>query len=79
MQKRGLTIAEAAAYAGLSESGFREWVRKGLVPGPWPGTRRYDRHALDAALDRISGVTNTKSAYDEWKVKHATANPPETH
>jgi excisionase family DNA binding protein len=74
-QKRGLTLAEAANYAGVSRSAFRDWVLKGRVPGPWPGTHRYDRRALDTALDRISGLqAATLSPYDDWKVKRAAAH-----
>jgi hypothetical protein len=31
---------------------FDEWVRRGIVPGPIAGTRRWDRKAIDAALDK---------------------------
>ena len=50
---RLLAREEAAAYCDLSPSGFDTWVRAGRLPGPIPGTRRYDRKALDAALDRL--------------------------
>ena len=71
-QRRGLTLAEAAQHAGVSQSAFRDWVRKGKVPGSWPGTRRYDRWALDMALDRMSGLkTAPSSAYQDWKVRRA--------
>ncbi len=71
MSKRGLTLAEAADLVGISQSTFCAWVRKGLVPGPWPGTRKYDRKALEQALDKLSdiAVTNSHSAYDDWKAK----------
>ena len=74
MQKRGLTLSEAAEYAGVSQSAFRDWVQKGIVPGPWEGTHRYDRRALDAALDRVSGLKAAASAYDDWKVRRAAAD-----
>lgn len=79
LQKRGITLEEAAEYTGLSPSGYRDWVRKGLLPGPWPGTRRYDRKAIDVALDRLSGLSTSStgaSAYDDWKMKHAAISPP---
>jgi hypothetical protein len=60
MVARGLSIDEAAAYAGCrTVSAFRDWIRRGLMPGPLPGTQRYDRKAIDAALDRMSGIAPT--------------------
>lgn len=70
MIARGLTIEEAATYAGCrTVSAFRAWVRKGIMPAPIPGTHRYDRKAIDFALDRISGLSATmeQSAYGVWK------------
>jgi hypothetical protein len=57
---RGLTAEGAAHYAGCrSVSAFQNWVRKGIMPKPMPGTRRYDRRAIDAALDHLSGLSST--------------------
>ena len=53
-QARCLSRAAAAHYCGVSKSGFDEWVRRGIVPGP--GTQRWDRKAIDLALDRASGI-----------------------
>ncbi len=78
--KRGLTIQEAADHCGISVSCFRSWIRDGLVPGPWPGTKRYDKKALDDALDKLSKLEQTlpASAYDAWKEKH-NDNETETY
>jgi hypothetical protein len=70
--KRGLSKQEAADYCGCETlSAFNDWVRRGIMPGPIPGTHKWDRNAIDAALDRLSGLQTTiapaKSAYDEWK------------
>jgi hypothetical protein len=48
-------------------------VRRGLVPGPLPGTQRWDRKAIDMALDRASGIdTRTdRTPFDEWKARRA--------
>jgi hypothetical protein len=69
-EPRGLAKVDAAAYCGCeSLSAFDDWVRRGIVPGPIPGTHRWDRKAIDAALDRASGlVTNQQeSLYVAWK------------
>ncbi|MBS0243891.1 MAG: helix-turn-helix domain-containing protein [Proteobacteria bacterium] len=48
---RGLTRAEAAAYLGISARTFSKRVREGKLPGANAATGRWDRVALDAALD----------------------------
>ena len=71
---RGLTRDAAAAYCGLSPQGFDDWVKRGVVPGPIPGTQRWDRKAIDLALDRASGLAIVKdSAFDDWKRRHASS------
>ena len=68
---RGLTVTEAATYAGCrTAAAFRDWVRRGIMPRPLRGTHRYDRKAIDAALDRLSGLspaTTGVSEYRAWK------------
>src|SRR4051812_8823333 len=68
IQPRGLTRQDAAAYCGLTPEGFDDWVRRGIAPGPIAGTQRWDRKAIDLALDRASGLesaqTQRTSAYD---------------
>jgi len=74
--KRGLTKQEAADYCGCNTlSAFDRWIQKGLIPRALPGTSRWDRKALDAALDRASGLV-TESApeltpYQRWKAENA--------
>lgn len=53
---RCLCREEAAEYCGLSVEGFDAWRKRGIVPGPIAGTHRWDRKALDAALDKHSGL-----------------------
>lgn len=70
MAKRGMSKQEAADYCGCeSLAAFDAWVRKGIVPGPMPGTRRWDKKAVDAAMDRASGIqaapTLSPSAVDD--------------
>jgi hypothetical protein len=76
---RVMSRAEAAAYCGCTVVGFSDWVRRGIVPGPIPGTRKWDRKAVDAALDEASQLgflpTNPQEAADlalqQWIVEHA--------
>lgn len=50
---RGLTREQAAEYCGCdSLAAFDDWQRRGIVPRPIPGTQRWDRKAIDRALDR---------------------------
>ena len=70
---RLMTKAEAAEYCGVSPEGYQAWQKRGLVPGPIAGTRRYDIRAIDAALDKMSGLNNhqqRKSAAEEWLDAH---------
>jgi hypothetical protein len=75
---RCLSVDDAAAYAGCKTvSAFRDWVRRGIMPGPLPGTHRYDRKAIDAALDRLSGLSTTimeLSPYEAWKRHRADSS-----
>ena len=58
LEPRGLSKEQAIQYVGAgSVSSFDDWVRRGIVPGPIPGTHRWDRHAIDRALDARSGLT----------------------
>ena len=56
LEPRCLTIADGAAYCGLTPNGFRHWVSIGRLPSSLPGTHRWDRKAIDFALDRLSGL-----------------------
>jgi hypothetical protein len=77
IEPRGLTLEDATAYAGCrTVSAFKDWVRRGIMPGPIPGTHRYDRKAIDSALDRMSGLTPTvseQSSYGAWKQREGAA------
>ncbi len=68
MLPRGLTREQAAEYVGCeSLNAFDTWVRKGIVPGPIPGTHRWDRKAIDRALDRRSGLPESADqSFEEW-------------
>lgn len=80
---RGLSRDQAAAYAGCgSLSAFSDWVRRGIMPGPIPGTHKWDRKAIDEALDRLSGLQPTiaSSPFDQWKAdQDARADQGHSH
>lgn len=63
---RLLTRAQAAKYCELAPSSFDDWMRKGKVPRPLPGTRRWDSKALDRALDQLSGLTANATPEDDF-------------
>jgi hypothetical protein len=67
---------EAAAYLGLTTAAFAKWVAEGRVPKPLPGTRRWDRKAIDLALDKASGIAtpvvvpDDENSLENWKRKY---------
>lgn len=69
MNPRLLTKDQAAQYCSLSKGGFDHWVSTGKVPGPIPQSHRWDRKALDLALDRLSKIEkeSPQSALDRWR------------
>jgi hypothetical protein len=71
MTPRGLSKQQAAEYCGCATlEAFDAWVRKGIIPGAIPGTHRWDRKAIDDALDRASGLTTPSdhlTPYQRWK------------
>ncbi len=70
---RGLTREQAAEYVGCeSVQAFNDWIRKGIIPSSIPGTNRWDRKALDRALDRRSGLLEDPTpSFEEWARNHA--------
>ncbi len=54
--QRLLSRQEAAGYCGCSVATFSGWVSAGHMPRPLFGSRRWDRRAIDAAIDRASGL-----------------------
>ncbi|SFI39704.1 hypothetical protein [Bradyrhizobium sp. Gha] len=74
--KRCLTKNEAAAYCGCNTlAAFDRWRAEGIVPDAIPGTNRWDRKAIDRALDRASGLVTDSAAelspYQRWKAENA--------
>lgn len=59
---------DAAAYLGIAESTFSMWVASNKMPPAIYGTRKWDKHAIDAKLDEISGLAANDNVdpYEKW-------------
>lgn len=72
-QPRLMSGPDAAAYLGLTSAAFHRWVAEGRIPKPLPGTRRWDRKAIDHALDKASAIPSSSvesepdDPFLEWK------------
>jgi hypothetical protein len=66
---RLLSEQAAAQDIGLDVATFREWVACGRLPKPLPDCNKFDLKAIDAALDRISGLGGPANALDAWRAK----------
>jgi len=73
---RGLTPDQAAMYTGYARKTFDELVRQGLLPPAIPGGN-YDRDAIDAALDRLSGLA--EPSVIDWETEARRRIPREGH
>lgn len=77
MQPRLVSKEGICAYlGGIKPSTYDNWLARGIVPGAVPGTNRFDIVAHDAALDRISGLDQAKTAahlspLEQWELGHA--------
>lgn len=65
-QPRLMTRAEAAAYCGYSPEHFSRHVAAGRLPQPLPHMHRWDRQAIDRALDALSGISAPLSPDDQY-------------
>ncbi|AWM24995.1 helix-turn-helix transcriptional regulator [Sinorhizobium fredii] len=63
---------EAAEYCGISPTCLSLWVSTHKMPPPIPGTRKWDKRAIDANLDEISGLaaTEPEDPYVKWMREH---------
>ncbi|MDT3382529.1 hypothetical protein RNI52_34705 [Labrys neptuniae] len=71
---RLLTRRQAAAYCGASIPTFNKWVLAGVLPQSVSITNRWDRLALDAELNKRSGLNRPESAedaFDRWERERA--------
>jgi hypothetical protein len=56
---------------GISGATYDKWAARGLVPGPVPGTNRYDVPQHDLILDTKLGLQRSqmpKSALEAWEL-----------
>jgi hypothetical protein len=74
MTTRLVTEKEAAEAVGLELATFRAWVASGRLPKPIPDCGKFDLKAIDAAIDRISGLGGPTNALDVWRRKNARAS-----
>jgi predicted DNA-binding transcriptional regulator AlpA len=69
-----LTRHGAAKMCGVSLPTFDTWVRKGILPKPIRGTRRWSRLAVERALAGVSAAASPDSAsspYELWRRANA--------
>jgi hypothetical protein len=73
MTARLASEKEAAEAIGLDLATFRAWVASAKLPKPLADCGKYDLKAIDAALDRVSGLGGASNALDAWKAKGQNA------
>lgn len=74
---RLMSGATAAAYCGVMPATWSKWVASGVMPKPVEFTRRWDRKAIDLALDKSSGIATPSVAsqgdeFATWKASRET-------
>ena len=65
-----LRRCEVAEMCGISVQTFDSWVRKEILPGPIPGTRRWSRSVIERSLGGgvIEPFANDQfSPFEQWK------------
>lgn len=61
IEQRWFTPAQAAAYAGITVSAMRHWVRAGDLPAVKKRRQIFiDRYKLDAAMERCESTAPKK-------------------
>lgn len=68
--RRCVRRSEIEQAYGLNPAVFSRLVAKGIMPCRVPGTRVWDRRAIDHALDKISGLgeasNDNETEADRW-------------
>ncbi len=60
---------DVAAHFGIKPSTFSRWVSIGVMPKPIPGTRKWDKLAIEEALKlagRLTAGNDNESEADRW-------------
>jgi hypothetical protein len=65
---RLITKAQAAKYCGTSAATFAKWVLAGILPSTVSITGKYDMRALNAALDKLSGINSVEQSEDSFEI-----------
>ncbi|MFD1744063.1 hypothetical protein ACFSE1_01180 [Rhizobium helianthi] len=86
IEPRLLSRPQAAALCGIAPSTFSMWVRTHIMPPPIPGTRRWDKAAIEDKLNAIGGLAvnhNQEDEFDRWEREHGkfgsgSFSPPRT-
>lgn len=70
-EQLALTREQAADLCGLTVTGFDSWVRRGVVPGPIKGTRRWSRASLERTLAGVGpGSDDPEAIFAQWLDKN---------
>ena len=56
IEPRPIGRTAAAAYCGITPTAFCLWVSQHIMPPAIPGTRKWDKVAIDKRFDELSGV-----------------------
>jgi predicted DNA-binding transcriptional regulator AlpA len=70
IERRLLSREQAAAYCGYTPDHFSRKVSAGHLPAHIVGMKRWDKRAIDAAIDKKSGLSSAPSiedAFDAWE------------
>jgi hypothetical protein len=70
---RLLTKEGICGYLGdITSATYDKWRSRGIVPGPVPGTNRYDIKQHDHLLDKKGGIAPGRhlSPLEQWELAH---------
>lgn len=69
---RMLRRSKAAAYLDMSEAAFQKEVDRGTIPEPveLDGGKRWCRHAIDKAIDRLTGADAVPGYLKEFNARY---------
>ena len=65
---RLVSKAEAARYCGVTSATYAKWVLAGILPPSLPVISKYDMRALNAALDKLSGIKTSEQPGDSFEI-----------